>query len=481
MSPCVPPRGAGWSWPPPSARPWRCSTAPWSTSRCARWGRISARRWPTCSGWSTPTCSPWPPSSSSAARSGTGWDAGASSSSGVAWFAVASLACGLAQTTGQLIVARGVQGVGGALPDAGEPGDDPGEHRRPDDRPRAIGIWSAWSGVAAAIGPLLGGWIVDAITWRWVFLINVPVAAAGHRPGAAARAGVRRAAASGPATVRRRGRRPRRGGPRRCDVRAHRRRLGAGGRRRRRAGRLPRRRARQPQPDAAAAALRRPHVLRRQPHDVRGVRRAGGADVLPGAPAPGGRRLLAAPGRARDAAVDRAHAGLLAPGGRAHGPHRPAAAPDGRPGGGVRRGRDAHRGVRRGVLRRRRAARGRGVRRRDHPHGHAADRHGPRRRARRAGGHRQRREQRGGARGQPARRRGAAGRSWACPAPTTRTRRSSTPGTGRRCGGAPGCCSPGRSWRGRCCRRAGPRAAGRRRRLPGRRRGPASTDRRIAA
>ncbi|KAE8764134.1 MFS transporter [Georgenia thermotolerans] len=96
---------------------------------------------------------------------------------GVVWFAAASLACGLAQSSGELIVARGVQGVGGALLTPGSLAMIQGTIAV-HDRARAIGVWSAWSGVAAALGPLLGGWIVDTISWRWVFLINVPVAAA---------------------------------------------------------------------------------------------------------------------------------------------------------------------------------------------------------------------------------------------------------------------------------------------------------------
>lgn len=94
---------------------------------------------------------------------------------GVAWFALASLACGLAQTTTQLIVARGVQGIGGALLTPGSLALIQAS-LAPEDRPRGIGIWSAWSGVAAAVGPLLGGWIIQAVSWRWVFLINVPIA-----------------------------------------------------------------------------------------------------------------------------------------------------------------------------------------------------------------------------------------------------------------------------------------------------------------
>src|SRR5262249_14500260 len=48
----------------------------------------------------------------------------------------------------------------------------------PDDRPRAIGAWSGLGGVAAAVGPFLGGWIAGTAGWRWIFLLNLPVAAA---------------------------------------------------------------------------------------------------------------------------------------------------------------------------------------------------------------------------------------------------------------------------------------------------------------
>lgn len=95
---------------------------------------------------------------------------------GVVWFAVASLACGLAQDVGTLIAARAVQGVGAALL-------TPGSLAllqvtfRAEDRARAIGAWSGLGGVATAIGPLLGGWLVDVASWRWVFLINLPLAA----------------------------------------------------------------------------------------------------------------------------------------------------------------------------------------------------------------------------------------------------------------------------------------------------------------
>ena len=95
---------------------------------------------------------------------------------GVAWFAVASLACALAPTIEVLVVARILQGVGGALmTPASLALIQAGFH--PDDRAAAIGAWSGLTGVSAAVGPLLGGWLVDVASWRWVFLINLPVAA----------------------------------------------------------------------------------------------------------------------------------------------------------------------------------------------------------------------------------------------------------------------------------------------------------------
>lgn len=95
---------------------------------------------------------------------------------GIAWFGAASILCGLAQSTEQLIIARGLQGIGGALLTPGSLALIQSLIAE-EDRARAIGIWSAWSGVAGAAGPLLGGVLVEALSWRWIFLINVPVAA----------------------------------------------------------------------------------------------------------------------------------------------------------------------------------------------------------------------------------------------------------------------------------------------------------------
>src|SRR5687767_750684 len=94
---------------------------------------------------------------------------------GVAWFALASLICGLAQSTGQLVAARILQGVGGALLTPGSLALIQSSFR-PGDRTRAIGIWSSLAGIAGLIGPFLGGVLIDTVSWRLVFLINVPIA-----------------------------------------------------------------------------------------------------------------------------------------------------------------------------------------------------------------------------------------------------------------------------------------------------------------
>ena len=94
---------------------------------------------------------------------------------GVVWFAAASLLCGVAQDTGQLVAARVLQGVGGALLTPGSLAILQASFR-PGDRARAIGLWSALGGVAGVAGPFVGGFLVDAVSWRWVFGVNVPLA-----------------------------------------------------------------------------------------------------------------------------------------------------------------------------------------------------------------------------------------------------------------------------------------------------------------
>ncbi|MFC8518267.1 MFS transporter [Streptomyces sp. NPDC057257] len=94
---------------------------------------------------------------------------------GVVWFASASLLCGLAPNAGVLIAARALQGVGGALLTPGSLALIQASFH-PDDRGRAVGLWSGFGGIGAAVGPFLGGWLVDGPGWRWVFLLNVPLA-----------------------------------------------------------------------------------------------------------------------------------------------------------------------------------------------------------------------------------------------------------------------------------------------------------------
>jgi EmrB/QacA subfamily drug resistance transporter len=94
---------------------------------------------------------------------------------GTAWFAIASALCGAAQSPGQLIAARLLQGVGAALLTPGSLAMIQGSFRA-QDRGAVIGQWAGLGGIAAAVGPLLGGWIVADASWRWIFLINVPLA-----------------------------------------------------------------------------------------------------------------------------------------------------------------------------------------------------------------------------------------------------------------------------------------------------------------
>ncbi|WP_189037234.1 DHA2 family efflux MFS transporter permease subunit [Streptomyces daqingensis] len=94
---------------------------------------------------------------------------------GVLWFAVSSALCGLAVNAEMLIGARALQGVGGALLSPGSLAIIQAVFR-PADRAPAVGTWAGLGGVAGAVGPLLGGWLVGGPGWRWVFLINVPPA-----------------------------------------------------------------------------------------------------------------------------------------------------------------------------------------------------------------------------------------------------------------------------------------------------------------
>jgi len=96
---------------------------------------------------------------------------------GLGWFTVASVLCAAAPGIGWLIAARALQGIGGALMTPASLAIIEAAFQ-PGDRTRAIGTWAGFSGVSSAIAPFLGGWLLEAGGWRWIFLINVPVAAA---------------------------------------------------------------------------------------------------------------------------------------------------------------------------------------------------------------------------------------------------------------------------------------------------------------
>ena len=96
---------------------------------------------------------------------------------GVTIFAIASAWCGLSRTISELIIARAVQGVGAALLVPGSLALISASFPSAE-RGRAIGTWSGFTAITAALGPVLGGWLVQHFSWRWVFFINLPLAVA---------------------------------------------------------------------------------------------------------------------------------------------------------------------------------------------------------------------------------------------------------------------------------------------------------------
>jgi EmrB/QacA subfamily drug resistance transporter len=93
---------------------------------------------------------------------------------GIAAFGVLSIACAVAPTIETLIAARALQGAAGALVTPSSLAIIVGAFA-PRERGAAIGSWTAWGGIAAIVGPLAGGWIVDQVSWRWIFALNVPL------------------------------------------------------------------------------------------------------------------------------------------------------------------------------------------------------------------------------------------------------------------------------------------------------------------
>src|SRR4051794_21937170 len=97
---------------------------------------------------------------------------------GIALFSGASLICGLAQSEGMLLVARGAQGLGGAMVSPAALSILLTTFAEGSERNRALAVWGAIAGAGGALGLLLGGVIVEVLSWRWVFFINVPIGAA---------------------------------------------------------------------------------------------------------------------------------------------------------------------------------------------------------------------------------------------------------------------------------------------------------------
>jgi EmrB/QacA subfamily drug resistance transporter len=95
--------------------------------------------------------------------------------SGVLLFAIGSAWCGLASSITSLVIARGVEGIGAALLVPGSLAIISASYSEAQ-RGRAIGTWSGFTAITAAIGPVLGGWLVENASWRWVFFINLPIA-----------------------------------------------------------------------------------------------------------------------------------------------------------------------------------------------------------------------------------------------------------------------------------------------------------------
>ncbi len=96
---------------------------------------------------------------------------------GVGIFAAASIACGLAPNIQHLVIARSIQGVGAAFLIPGSLSIISASFSE-KTRGRAIGTWSGFTAITTAVGPVLGGWLIEHASWRWVFFINIPIAAA---------------------------------------------------------------------------------------------------------------------------------------------------------------------------------------------------------------------------------------------------------------------------------------------------------------
>jgi len=96
---------------------------------------------------------------------------------GIGLFAAASLVCGVSQSEGELLVARGFQGLGGAMVSPAALSIILTTFAEGPERNRALALWGAIAGAGGAVGLLLGGLLVQLLSWRWVFFVNVPIGA----------------------------------------------------------------------------------------------------------------------------------------------------------------------------------------------------------------------------------------------------------------------------------------------------------------
>ena len=94
---------------------------------------------------------------------------------GIVLFAIASAFCGFSKNVDQLIIARAIQGIGAALLVPGSLSII-SSFFSVEERGKAIGTWAGFATITAALGPVLGGWLIENHSWRWIFFINIPIA-----------------------------------------------------------------------------------------------------------------------------------------------------------------------------------------------------------------------------------------------------------------------------------------------------------------